>query len=130
MLSLALTSALAALAADDVPVRAASLHSITSSARPNARDFAERDVMEYPRLPPQSALMPANLITLPHFSISSAISFPNSAGDPGSARPPRSARRSFILGSASAALTSLLSFSTISAGVAFGAPTPYQVLAS
>jgi hypothetical protein len=34
------------------------------------------------------------------------------------------------LGSARAALISLLSFSTISAGVAFGAPTPDQVLAS
>jgi hypothetical protein len=36
----------------------------------------------------------------------------------------------FILGSARPALISLLSFSTISAGVAFGAPTPYQLLAS
>src|SRR5262249_9704082 len=42
----------------------------------------------------------------------------------GSGVPPRSARRAFILGSSRAALTSLLSSSTISAGVAFGAPTP------
>src|SRR5262249_9444674 len=28
-------------------------------------------------------LMPANLITLPHFSVSSTISLPNWAGDPG-----------------------------------------------
>src|SRR6266478_846760 len=34
--------------------------------------------------------MPANLITLAHFSVSSAISLPNSAGDPASATPPRS----------------------------------------
>jgi hypothetical protein len=32
--------------------------------------------------PPQSALMPPNLITLANFSVSSAMSFPNSAGDP------------------------------------------------
>src|SRR5262249_33249459 len=79
---------------------------------------------------PHSGLMPANLITLAHFSVSSAISFPNSAGDPGSVTPPRSARRAFILGSWRAALTSLLSLSTISAGVAFGAPTPNQKVPS
>src|SRR5262245_12551773 len=39
-------------------------------------------------LPHQSALMLAARITLPHFSVSSAISFPNSAGDPGSGLPP------------------------------------------
>src|SRR5262249_16809109 len=78
----------------------------------------------------QSALMPANVTTLAHFSVSSAISLPNSAGDPGSATPPRSARRAFILGSARAALTSLLSLSTISAGVFLGTPRPYHCLAS
>jgi len=40
-----------------------------------------------------------------------------------------SARRALILGSARPALISLLSFSTISAGVASGAPTPNQMLA-
>jgi hypothetical protein len=40
-----------------------------------------------------------------------------------------SANRAFILGSARPALLSLLSISTISADVAFGAPMPYQVLA-
>jgi len=74
--------------------------------------------------------MPANLITLAHFSVSSAINLPNTAGDPGSATLPRSARRAFILGSARAALTSLLSLSTISAGVFLGAPIPYNELAS
>ena len=44
--------------------------------------------------------------------------------------PPRSASRALILGSARTALISLLSLSTISAGVFLGAPTPYQVLAS
>src|SRR5215468_7237146 len=93
--------------------------------------FAEREVMEYPRLPPpQSALMPVNLTTLPHFSVSSAMSLPKSAGESASTSPPRSRSRALILGSARPALISLLSFSTISAGVAFGAQTPYQVLAS
>src|SRR5262245_31370943 len=75
-------------------------------------------------------LMSANLITLPHFSVSSAISLPKSAGDPGSGGPPRSARRALILASASAALTSLLSLSTISVGVLLGTPTPYHWLVS
>src|SRR5262249_60425898 len=92
--------------------------------------FAERDLWNIRAFPPQSALMPVNLTTLPHFSVSSAISLPNSAGEPASTVPPRSASRVFILGSARPALISLLSFSTISAGVAFGAPTPYHVLAS
>jgi hypothetical protein len=70
------------------------------------------------------------LITLPHFSVSSAMSLPKSADDPGSGVPPRSARRALILGSARAALTSLLSLSTISVGVFLGTPTPYQKLAS
>jgi len=41
----------------------------------------------------QSSLIPANLITLAHFSVSSARSFPNSAGEPASTEPPRSAMR-------------------------------------
>ena len=63
-----------------------------------------------------SALMLAARITLPHFSVSSAMSLPKSAGEPASAMPPRSARCAFNLGSARPALISLLSFSTISAG--------------
>src|SRR5262249_15338759 len=77
-----------------------------------------------------SALMPADLITLRHFSVSSAMSLPKSAGEPASAVPPRSASRAFMLGSARAALTSLLSLSTISVGVFLGAPMPVQKLAS
>src|SRR5262249_39200045 len=78
----------------------------------------------------QSALAPVNLTTLPHFSVSSAMSLPKSAGEPASAVPPRSASRAFMLGSARAALTSLLSLSTISVGVFLGAPRPCQLLAS
>ena len=81
-------------------------------------------------LPHQSALMLRARMTLPHFSVSSAMSLPKSAGESASTSPPRSASRALSLASARPALISLLSFSTISAGVAFGAPTPYQLLAS
>src|SRR5262245_1081759 len=74
-----------------------------------------------------SGLRLAARITLAHFSVSSAISLPNWTGDPGSGVPPRSARRAFILGSSRAALPSLLSLLTISAGVASGAPRRYQI---
>src|SRR5262245_30142814 len=84
----------------------------------------------YGTLPDHSALTLAARITLPHFSVSSAMSFPKSTGEPTSGVPPRSASRALILGSARAALISLLSFSTISTGVAFGAPRPDQPLAS
>src|SRR6516164_10011676 len=94
--------------------------------------FAERDVMEcrsgVDR--PQSALMLAARITLAHFSVSSTMNLPNAPGVIGIGVPPRSARRAFILGSSRAALTSLLSFATISAGVFLGAPIPYQLLPS
>ena len=63
-----------------------------------------------------SALMLAARITLPHFSVSSAMSLSKSAGEPASAMPPRSARCTFNLRSARPALISLLSFSTTSAG--------------
>src|SRR5262249_9594266 len=57
-----------------------------------------------------SGLMPANLITFAHFSVSSVMSFPKSWGEPASTVLPRSASRAFILGS-------LLRLLTISAGV-------------
>src|SRR5262249_52185605 len=100
--------------------------------RGRASDIRGTDVTEYfaGGRADHSALMLAARITLPHFSVSSAISLPNWAGDPGSGVPPRSARRAFVLGSSRAALTSLLSWSTISAGVAFSTPRPYQSLPS
>src|SRR5262249_30535217 len=82
------------------------------------------------RLPDHSGLMPADLITLAHLSVSSAMSLPKSAGEPGSTVPPKSASRALILESAKPALISLLSLSTISAGVFFGAPTPVQKIDS
>src|SRR5262245_24579797 len=87
-----------------------------------------RRVMECQR--DHSGLMPANLITLAHFSVSSAMNFPNSGGVIGIGTPPRSASRALIVGSARPALIASLSLSTISAGVFLGTPTPYQKLAS
>jgi len=69
-------------------------------------------------------------MTLPHFSASLAIKLPKSAAYPGSSYAPRSINRAFAAGSASIALIALLSASTISAGVPFGATMPYQALAS
>ena len=65
-----------------------------------------------------------------HFVVSSAMYFSNSGGDIGFGTLPSSARRALMVGSASAALLSLLSKATISAGVPLGAPMPCQVLAS
>src|SRR5215471_7562513 len=79
---------------------------------------------------PHSNLMLRVRMSLPHFSVSSAISLLKSAGESASASPPRLASRALFFGSARAALISLLSLSMISVGVAFGAPTPYQLLAS
>src|SRR5262245_57441564 len=78
----------------------------------------------------QSGFAPENMTTLAHFSVSATIILPKSSGEPASVMPPRSAKRAFNLGSASPALISLLSLSTISAGVAFGAPMPRNALAS
>jgi len=74
--------------------------------------------------------MPAARITLPHRSVSSAISLAKSAGEPGMPSAPCASSRALIVGSASAALTSRLSLLTISAGVLRGAPKPAQKLAS
>src|SRR5262249_58568934 len=72
-----------------------------------------------------SGLMPANFTTLPHFSVSAAMKLPKSEGEPAITVPPRSASRALSWGSARAALISLLSLLTISAGVPLGPPTPY-----
>src|SRR5712671_5846337 len=70
----------------------------------------------------QSDLAPENFTALAHFSVSSAMSLPKSAGEPGSGTP-KSASRAFIFGSTRAALISLLSLSTIAESVLLGAPT-------
>jgi hypothetical protein len=64
--------------------------------------------------------MPANLITLPHFSASSAMSLPKSAGEPASVIAPKSTSGTFSVESARPALISPLSRSTIARGVFFG----------
>src|SRR5437764_9043312 len=70
--------------------------------------------------------MLAALITLPHFSVSSATSFPNSAGVIRMGSPASSARRACNFGSANTAFTAWFSFSTIAGGVSRGAAIPYQ----
>src|SRR5262249_10395779 len=79
---------------------------------------------------PQSALMLRARMTLPHFSLSPAMSLPKSAGEPTNAVPPSSASRALILGSARPALMASLSLSIICDGVFFGAPIPNHWLAS
>src|SRR5262245_12621308 len=71
-----------------------------------------------------SGLMLAARITLPHLSVSAAMSLLKSAGEPGSALPPSSAKRAVMPGSAKAALISLLRVPTISGDVRRGAPMP------
>src|SRR3954463_3034912 len=78
----------------------------------------------------QSGFAPANFTTFAHFTVSSFTCLPKSAGEPAIGEALSSAKRALALGSASIALTSLLSLATMSAGVPFGAPIPYQELAS
>ena len=73
---------------------------------------------------PYSGLMLAARITLPHFSVSSAISFPKSPGEPERTVIPRSANRALTTGLARPALIAWLSLLMTSAGVFPGAPTP------
>src|SRR5450759_961911 len=73
---------------------------------------------------------PADFTTAAHFSVSSATSLPNSAGDIGIGVPPSSAKRAFIFGSANAAATALFSVSTTFGEIPFGPAMPYQTLAS
>src|SRR5262245_4082868 len=77
-----------------------------------------------------SGLILAARITLPHFSVSSAISLPKSAGEPTNTVPPSSASLALILGSARPALISWLSLTMISAGVLLGALIATNALAS
>jgi hypothetical protein len=78
----------------------------------------------------QSGLAPENLTTLAHFSVSSAMSFPKSAGDPETVVLPRPASCALILGSDSAALIYPFSFSMIPVGEFLGAPMPFHPPAS
>src|SRR4029077_18356691 len=71
-----------------------------------------------------SGLMLAALITLPHFSVSSAMNLARSAGAIVIGTEPSSAIRALIAGSARPALICLLSLSIISGDVFLGAPMP------
>src|SRR5262249_11112783 len=73
-----------------------------------------------------SALMPADLITLAHLSVSSEMNFAKPADVSGIGSTPRSTRRAFDLGSARAAFIASFSLLTISVGVFLGTPSPYQ----
>src|SRR5262245_2184712 len=77
-----------------------------------------------------SVLMPANFTSLANFSVSSAMSLPNSVGELANMPPPRLSSLVLIAGSARPALISLFSFSIIVVGVCLGAPIPNHVLAS
>ena len=78
----------------------------------------------------QTGSMLAARITLPHFSVSLAISLPKSAAEPASGVAPKLPSHALIVGSRRPALISWLSLSMISAGVFLGAPTPSHALAS
>src|SRR5262244_3817528 len=90
---------------------------LTRSAR--SRHFRRTGVTEHPRwdCSRYSGLMPANLITLAHFSVSATMSLPKSAGEPGFGTLPNAAYRDLTSGSARPALISTLSFWMISTGV-------------
>src|SRR5262245_47333036 len=71
-----------------------SASNVAATRRMATEGFAERALRNI-RLMFHSALMLAARITLPHFSISAAMSFPKSAGEPVSTVPPRSEIRAF-----------------------------------
>src|SRR6185437_2552132 len=100
------------------------------ATRARSKSPNERNGISSRIFPDQAALIPANLTTLPHFSVSSAMRMPKSADESASPVPPMSASRALILGSASAALISVLSVAIISVGVSLGAPRPNHALAS
>src|SRR5262249_21883516 len=86
---------------------------------------------ELPRAPDHCGLMPANLITLVHLSMFSAMNLANSSGECGAtATAPRSANRCLMFGSSTAALVCWLSVAMISGGVPLGTPKPIQPAAS
>jgi hypothetical protein len=96
--------------------------------RHGAAGFAERDVWNVGKREGHSGLMLAARITLfIGFVVDELCEIGGRAAKPGAAQ---SASRVLILGSERAALISLLSLSTISAGVFLGAPMLYQAFAS
>src|SRR5262249_2091757 len=77
-----------------------------------------------------SGLMLAPRMTFAHFSVSSAMNLPKSAGVIDFGTLPMPANCVINLGSARAASIASWSLSMIAAGVSFGATTPFHTLAS
>src|SRR4029077_18842080 len=77
-----------------------------------------------------SAFMPANVMTLAHFSTAPTISCPNCSDVNAAGSMPRSMSCFLIAGSDVTAVISRLSLSTTSRGVSFGAQTPSHPLPS
>src|SRR5262249_41195986 len=78
----------------------------------------------------QSALIPANLTTFAHFSVSRAMRSAKSAGEPGSSTAPSSTSFAVNSESASPTCTWRLIVSMTAVGVLLGAPRPCQALTS
>src|SRR5262245_17543374 len=78
----------------------------------------------------QSGRAPENLTTLAHFSVSSTMNTPSSAGEPRNIVVPKSASRACILVSIRTASTSLLRRPMISAGVFLRKPMANHWLAT
>jgi hypothetical protein len=74
---------------------------------------------------PYSGLMLAARITLPHFSFSVAMRFPKSAGEPRNCNAAQIREPRLHLGIGEARVNLLVDFEMTSAGVPFGAKTPY-----
>src|SRR4029450_7783943 len=81
-------------------------HLVDTTGQRHSRN--ERYGISRPTFSDQSGLAPENFTTLPHFSVSSAMSFPKSAGEPGSSEAPSSANRACDLRSARIAFIALL----------------------
>src|SRR5262249_26556073 len=90
-------------------------HLIGTGEQRSREEF--RGTKDYGTSRGHSGFAPENLTTLPHLSISSATSFPKSAGEPGMTVPPSSARRALTAASTKPAFISVLSLSIMWLGV-------------
>jgi hypothetical protein len=87
---------------------------IAATAHPSAPNPKFAHTVRHERAPGHCGLMPANLMTLVHLSIFSAMNLANSSGEfGGTATAPRSANRCWMFGSSTAALVCLFSVAMI-----------------
>src|SRR5215475_181772 len=92
------------------------LKAVTRAAKPilkgstrRAHGFAERTLRNIGAVfGDQSGFAPENFTTFAHFSVSSAMNLPNSAGVIGIGTPPRPASRALIVGSGEAGVNCLV----------------------